>query len=609
MRIHSLPTAIVFVVALMLPAIAAGPQRNIVVFVADGLRYTSVNPETAPTMYKLRRDGVDFTNSHSAYPTLTTVNAAVIATGHFPGDTGNYGNTMWMNYPVPCRQGTTVASVEDDCVLRDIKGRYPNDYVAQTTLIQAARAAGFNTVIVGKKGPAAIQFLSALDSKNETVDGPFGVFIDDSTGHPINSDGMPTKSTMLGQELADDIAKVASGIRATPPTAKPNIIQQAWLRQLTTQVVIPRLKESGKPFVILYWSRDPDTTQHGSLDSEGILVPGINSTSGRAAIANADADLKGILETLKQYGLDADTDVFVTADHGFSTIAKAIPTADGIVGPPTLGPGFLALDIGRWLGQKVFDPDRRSAEIDTKSGKYPVSGNDLIGPSPDKPQVVVVANGGSDFVYVPSGSRTLAKKVFANLVKQPYVGGLFVNDALLKDGKADFAGALPMSAINLLGSSRMPQPAIVVALRNFLVVGCSEPEPQMCQAEIADTPLRTGQGMHGSFGRGDTRNFMAAIGPDFKKGYTDALPVGTIDIAPTLAHILGLTLDGPGTLKGRVIEEALVGGSEPATRARTVTSAKSTNGFRTILNEQQVGETKYFDAAGMSGRAVGLIEK
>ena len=32
--------------------------------------------------------------------------------------------------------------------------------------------------------------------------------------------------------------------------------------------------------------------------------------------------------------------------------------------------------------------------------------------------------------------------------------------------------------------------------------------------------------MHGSFGRVDTMNFMAAIGPDFKAGYVDALPVG-----------------------------------------------------------------------------------
>ena len=38
----------------------------------------------------------------------------------------------------------------------------------------------------------------------------------------------------------------------------------------------------------------------------------------------------------------------------------------------------------------------------------------------------------------------------------------------------------------------------------------------MCAVEIADTGLQQGQGMHGSFSRADTMNFMAAIGPDFK---------------------------------------------------------------------------------------------
>lgn len=597
------------VAALALPAMADPAPRNIVVFVADGLRYTSVTPESAPTMAKIRREGVDFTNSHSSYPTLTTVNAAVIATGHFPGDTGNYGNSLWVNFPVPCRQGATVTFIEDDCILRDIKAHYPNDYLAQTTLVEAARKAGFNTLIVGKKGPAAIEYLAALDSDGKSVEDPHGLFIDDATNEPHNPDGSPTKSTVLKGSLAAEVRAVTGQLDAPPHSATPNIVQQAYLRQAVTQVLLPKLKESGKPFAILYWSRDPDTTQHGALDSDGKLVPGINSTSGRAAIANADADLKGILETLKQHGLDTSTNVFVTADHGFSTIAKAIPAADGTVGRPALATGFLALNVGEWLGQKVFDPDREGAELDPASGEHPVQGNGLIGPSADKPEVIVVANGGTDFVYVPSGDRALAKKVFDKLVAQPYVGGLFVNDTLFNADKAAFAGALPMSAVNLIGSSKMPQPAIVVALRNFLIGGCLEAEPQMCQAEIADTGLHQGQGMHGSFGRGDTRNFMAAIGPDFKKGYADKLPIGNVDIAPTLAHLLGLKLEGPGTLTGRVIEEALANGKEPKAEASVITSDKAPNGFVTILNQQQVGTTKYFTAGGMPGRTVGLVEQ
>ena len=38
----------------------------------------------------------------------------------------------------------------------------------------------------------------------------------------------------------------------------------------------------------------------------------------------------------------------------------------------------------------------------------------------------------------------------------------------------------------------------------------------MCAVNVADTGLQQGQGMHGSFNRADTMNFMAAIGPDFQ---------------------------------------------------------------------------------------------
>ena len=43
----------------------------------------------------MRAQGVDFANSHSLYPTVTTPNSSAIATGHLLGDTGDFGNTIW----------------------------------------------------------------------------------------------------------------------------------------------------------------------------------------------------------------------------------------------------------------------------------------------------------------------------------------------------------------------------------------------------------------------------------------------------------------------------------------------------------------------------------
>ena len=281
-------------------------------------------------MAEVRREGVDFTNSHAVYPTVTTANASAIATGHYPGRHRRLRqHAVSRAFPVPAGSDTgRVTFLEDDCILREVKAHFGDDYLGQTTLLQAARAAGYNTVVVGKKGPAAIQFLAALDSKDDKVDGPLGIFIDDATNHPTNPTARRPRARCCAASWPPTSFS-ATGAAAPPFTTAPNLTQQSYLLSATTQVLIPDLKKSGKPFVMLFWSRDPDATQHGATDSDGKLMPGINGTDAHAAIANADSNLKGILDALKQWGLADNTDVFVIADHGFSTIAKGIPTPDG----------------------------------------------------------------------------------------------------------------------------------------------------------------------------------------------------------------------------------------------------------------------------------------
>src|SRR5579871_781762 len=93
---------LVFTISLAAAAQNAAPQqrRNVIIFVADGLRYGSINEKDTPALWYVRQHGVHFANSHSLFPTFTTVNAASIATGHGVGDTGDFGNTLWVGYPV-----------------------------------------------------------------------------------------------------------------------------------------------------------------------------------------------------------------------------------------------------------------------------------------------------------------------------------------------------------------------------------------------------------------------------------------------------------------------------------------------------------------------------
>jgi hypothetical protein len=99
---------------------------------------------------------------------------------------------------------------------------------------------------------------------------------------------------------------------------------------------------------------------------------------------------------------------------------------------------------------------------------------------------------------------------------------------------------------------------------------------------------------------------MAAVGPDFKAGFVDPAPVSNADLAVTLAKVLGLKLVPHGPLSGRVASESLKGGQPVAFTSRVQRSAPAANGFVTVLNAQDVGQTPYFDAAGAPGRTLGL---
>ena len=103
-----------FAAALALWSPGNALARNVIIFVADGLRSHSVTPETAPALAAVRAEGVDFQNSHSLYPTVTTPNSSAIATGHLLGDTGDFGNTIFVGQPLPAPYGSAVVGIEDD---------------------------------------------------------------------------------------------------------------------------------------------------------------------------------------------------------------------------------------------------------------------------------------------------------------------------------------------------------------------------------------------------------------------------------------------------------------------------------------------------------------
>jgi arylsulfatase A-like enzyme len=606
-RIAAAAVCAVFAAVSQAQAQTAAPH-NVILFVPDGLRASVIGPEAAPAMAAVRDRGVNFANPHSLFPTFTTANASGLATGHKLGDTGDFSNTIYTGFPVAAAGGSVTPFVENDRVLTELDRHFDGNCLDEETVLKAAREAGYSTAAFGKLGPTLIFDHTASDGRTTII-------IDDATGSP---NGVP-----LLPEIADSFAKEGfptaapsrgdngkAGNATTPGATVANTVQQQYFADAATKFVLPLFKARGKPFVLVYWSRDPDGTQHNQGDSLGKVTPGINGPTSLAAIRNADNNLAQLQKALADLGLAETTDIVIAADHGFSTISKESATSPsakanyGDVPQGFLPGGFVALDLGAGLGMKLWDPDAKNRPVE--AGRHPARGNGLLGDKPNDPEIVVAANGGSDLIYLPQADREsrkrLAERVVAFLLTQDYVSGLFVADDL-----GPIPGTLTMSAVDLQGQAVTPHPAVVVNFRSF-DTGCGA--PLRCTVAVADTGLQQGQGMHGSFSRADTANFMAASGPDFKTGFVDPAPVSNADIGKTIAHILKLNVLDKGSLVGRVIDEAFPGGVVPEFTAETIASDPGQGGsegrLRTVLDTTRVGGTRYFDAAGFPGRTVGL---
>jgi hypothetical protein len=583
-------------------AAAQTAPHNVVVFIADGLRARSVNDAAAPNLAALAREGVALVNGHSMFPTFTTANASAMATGHYLGDTGDFSNTIYTAWPVASAGGTVTPFLENDAVLGEVDAHFGGNYMDEVSVLRLAHEKGYSTAAIGKLGPTLI-----FDHTDRT--GTETVIIDDATG---TERGIPLAAEIAERMKAAGLPLVApgrganggAGNAATPGTRVANTVQQDFMVAATTRAVLPLFAARNKPFLLVFWSRDPDGTQHNQGDSFLTVTPGINGPTSLAAIRNVDDDLGRIRAALAELGLAQDTDIIVTADHGFSTISKQSDTSPaakrryGDVPPGLLPPGFLALDLAGALGLPLIDPDDGYKPV--ADGAHSRGGNGLIGGDKDHPKVVVAANGGSDLVYIPDGDRETARSVVDALLKQDYVSGLFVHSRFGK-----IPGTLALSDIGLEGASVTPAPAIVVNFRSFDTV-CGE--PVRCAVTVSDSGLQQGQGMHGSFSRADTWNFMALAGPDFRSGFVDPAPASNADVGRTVAALMRLEAKDKGKLAGRVLSEAMPGGVLPEVKSFTVVSDPAENGLRTVLDMQSVGAVGYFDAAGFPGRTVGLSQ-
>ena len=256
--------------------------RLILIVVMDGLRPDSINQEDTPTVFRLRREGVNYVNSHSVFPTVTRVNAAAISTGYYPDVNGLMSNSMF----VPAVHPNLPFNTGDYRELLKLRDATEGRLLFAESLAERLRAHGlrFAAVSSGSTGSALLLNHRAPEGVGVLVNGNFD---------PGKRVAYPDETNSI----------ILSRFGTAPKEENSEAVD--WADRVLREYVLPELK----PDVVIDWQTEPDGSQHRF---------GTGSPEARKALANSDRNLALTLAKLNELGLGDKTDVIVASDHGFS---------------------------------------------------------------------------------------------------------------------------------------------------------------------------------------------------------------------------------------------------------------------------------------------------
>src|SRR5262245_21380104 len=277
-----------------------GKARLNLVFILDGLRPDSINPEDTPSLFKLRQEGVNYLNGHSVFPTVTRVNATAMATGAYPGKNGIVGNTMFVPKVNPSR------AFNND----DYKNLLKLDEVTQGNMVLVkslgellhARGMKLAGVSSGSSGQSLLLNPRAPNGIGILINGYF------------EPDTLLAYPTDVNSEILSRFGPAPrKGGEKDPYDTSVN-----WTQEVLREYVIPQLQ----PDVILNWIGEPDHMQHAF---------GVESPEARRSLQNADRQVGLVLKKLEAAGLSDRTNIFVVSDHGFELNVFGVNTAQELI--------------------------------------------------------------------------------------------------------------------------------------------------------------------------------------------------------------------------------------------------------------------------------------
>ncbi len=259
-----------------------------------------------------------------------------------------------------------------------------------------------------------------------------------------------------------------------------------------TQALIDVLLDDPDNQVLLLWLSEPDSSQH---------FYGLGSPEAKEALRVVDTCVADVIAAIETVGIADQLDVLLISDHGHTSVQAH-------------------QSLREYL-------DRARAEL-------PLSFEPLVA---------------GDFLYANNGIAANERDM--NLLVDWLTAQDWCDLIFIHDDYTNIDNTLPLHlAIQTTHHNRAP---LLAVSPKWSHEANSFGVPGTVRALTSYAMLKS---THGSAAPYDLRALCIGYGPSFKAGEVVSVPHGTVDIAPTVAHLLGLDSNEP--FEGRPLLEGLL---------------------------------------------------
>ncbi|MCU6708628.1 alkaline phosphatase family protein [Paenibacillus sp. J5C_2022] len=274
------------------------------------------------------------------------------------------------------------------------------------------------------------------------------------------------------------------------------------------------------PRFLAIYGDDIDSVGHNEHDTrdDEVVSPSIPEHNDAMArtVSRMDADLGRLVQALKDRGIYDKTTIFLTTDHGMIMYGADSADAQEPVPPATSSlPDLLGTiaEIGTETRGSQF-----KVESLYKEGE---------GAQPDTEIVVTSVGLQAQIKYLIPLENEVKQRIIEEVQKKEYYGTHLLKEELMRRGA-------PAHFADVLISPKAPY--------NFKTGDPSQ--------------VRTVRGQHDSLDERAQRVFTMISGEAVNNGIIYDQPVSIIDVAPTMARVLGF--EGPSGATGRVLDDVLI---------------------------------------------------